>query len=621
MDFFLREDHVAAYANYVSVERALQAASVRLDTHPTHLRLDVTSRCNLHCLQCVFTATRATAQDMHEDVLARVESELLPRAAAVQYADEGEPFLFRDFARLAAALARHRPAYSRIFTNATLLDEGLCRLLIGSGLADLAVSLDGATEATFARVRRTPLAPIVHNLELLRRLKAEAGARLPIVTVHVVVMLDNLHELPAIVRLGARLGVEEVVFYKLFEYTPEMVEQTPDRAPGELRRQLGEALETGARLGLRVRVAPRLPELPPPERETIDERFYAGALEVESPPARLRPGRRAAFRVRVHNRSPFTWHARPCASSASDVSVATHLYDARGALLDWDGRRTPLPQSLKPGASVEFEAHVTLPNGEGDYVLGFDLVNEGARWFGLEQRLSLTLDASSPFVALDHVPIEATPTERGRCEHPWKYASIKANGDVFPCRFLSLSMGSLRQHSFAEIWNSAHYQRLRATILDGSYAFCLGAPCPFAAAPQGLFDARIELLQAPAACAPGAPLALRLALTNVGRAAWNARPVDGLPARFALWLQLHDEQRRLQPHAPHLTPLPADVPPGARLEVEVVWHAPRTPGHYLLSVEMSRHPVFGFTTLGSPPCEVPLLVAAPALRVSAVAGG
>ncbi len=621
MDFFLREDHVAAYANYVAVDREIRAGRVYLATGPPHVRLDVTSRCNLRCLQCVFTATRAASQDMLPEVLARVESEVLPHVAALQYADEGEPFLFRDFERLARALARHQPAYSRIFTNATLLDERLSRLIIGAGLADLAVSLDGATEETFGRIRRTSLWPIIENLERLRGLKRELNSERPIVTVHTVVMLDNLAELSAIVRLSKRLGAAEVIFYKIFEYTPEMVGQSPDLALEETRRRLAEAVATGAALGLQVRVAPRLPALPTPAREIIDERFYAGALEVEPPPARVRPGRRAAFRVTVRNRSPFTWYVSPCASTASDVSLSYHLYASNGTLLAWDGRRTPLPRQLEPGGSAAVDVHVALPQGDGEYVLGFDLVNEGARWFGLEQRVRLTLDEYAPFVAVDHIPIEATPTERERCEHPWKYASIKATGDVFPCRFLSIPMGNLRTHSFREIWNSDHYQRLRASILDDSYAFCMGAPCPFAAAPPGRFESRIELLHAPASVAPGGTATLRLALMNAGTAPWNAQPIDGIPTRFVVSCQLYDDRRQLQPHEPQITALPDDVPPGGRLELDVAWRAPRSAGSYVLGFELSRQPVFGFTTLGSAPCEVPLRVVAVPRAALVTAGG
>lgn len=610
MQFFLREDQASAYANYAAVEQELHAGRVRLETRPPHVRLDVTSRCNLRCLHCVFTATRASAQDMAPEVLERFEREILPSVAALQYADEGEPFLFHDFDRLTAALDRHRPAFSRIFTNGTSIDEHASRQLIACGLADLAVSLDGATEATFARIRRTSLAPIIENLARLRDLKRALQAQRPVLSVHSVVMLDNLAELAAIVRLAHRLGAAEVVFYALFEYTPEMAAQSSTRAVEETRGRPAEALEVGLALGLPVRFSPRLPAPPTPEREPIDARFYLGSVVVEHAPARMPPGCPVTFQVTVHNRSPFTWYGGHWRSLHSDVAVAAHLYDAQGTLLEWDGRRTPLPRALEPGGRATVEVEVDLPERGARCIVGFDLVNEHVRWFGLEQRIDLALDETLPRVRRRALPIEATPLETGRCEYPWKYASIKANGDVFPCRFLSLAMGNLRTHSFAEIWNSERYLRLRASIVDDSYAFCRGAPCPFAAAPPGMFRSRIEVLEMPGHVTPGGVVRLRLAVTNEGTATWNAEPVDGIPARFMVSGLLYDDQRRLQPFAPQRIALPGDVPPGTRVEVPVDWPAPRAAGDYILGFEINRRPIFEFTTLGNPVCEVALRVEA-----------
>ena len=64
----------------------------------------------------------------------------------------------------------------------------------------------------------------------------------------------------------------------------------------------------------------------------------------------------------------------------------------------------------------------------------------------------------------DQIFIEATPDNMSFCEYPWKFIAVKVNGDIHPCRFLSYSMGNLNEKSFAEIWNSPFYQRLRKSI-------------------------------------------------------------------------------------------------------------------------------------------------------------
>lgn len=172
-------------------------------------------------------------------------------------------------------------------------------------------------------------------------------------------------------------------------------------------------------------------------------------------------------------------------------------------------------------------------------------------------------------------------------------------------------MGNLREQCFEDIWNSARYLRLREAILDGSYAVCRGAPCPFAAAPEGMCRAGVEALDVPAVVAPGSTARLGLRVTNLGTVPWNARPADRLPTHFMLSCLLYDDERRLLPQAAQRTALPRDLVPGECLEVELIYKAPSREGRYRLGVELARWPVFGFTALGNPVCVVPLVVAGP----------
>ncbi len=612
MRFVLDESRPAAYTNYLAAERALAEGRVRLDNLPVHARLDVTTRCNLRCIQCVGIQARLAERDMDPEVLERIASEVLPTAAAVQYADGGEPFLYKQHPRTLELLSQHRHPYSRIFTNATLLDEALCRRLIECGLKDLAVSLDGATAPTFEGIRRgASFDRVVENLTRLRDLKRKLGSRLPVVTVHVVAMRDNLAELASIVRLAKELAAEEVIVYALNCYTPEMHAQSTASVPEETRRRLAEAIEVGMELGLPVR-SPDLPTPPVPQRERVDERFYKGRLKVDRPAKSLPAGRQASFAVEVRNRSPFTWYSSLSPSAESNVAASYHVYAADGSLSRWEGERTPLPRHLRPGERAAFDVAVNLPERGGKLTLGFDLVNEGARWFGLEQRVRIMVsEAAAGHPLRGEVPVEATPTETQRCTHPWKYVALKVNGDVFPCRFLSLSMGNLRERSFAEIWNSDGYLHLRESILDGSYSLCRGASCPFACAPPGMFRSRVEL-SGPPPCGvpPGGIARVRLAITNLGTVSWNARPVGHDPTYYALSCSLFNEDGSLRPSRLEHDSLPHDVPPGSRVELDVEVPAPQRAGRDLIGFEMMKRHVFTFALHGNAVCQVPLPVEA-----------
>jgi hypothetical protein len=62
------------------------------------------------------------------------------------------------------------------------------------------------------------------------------------------------------------------------------------------------------------------------------------------------------------------------------VGIGTHLYDARGNLLDLDFTRHSLNKAIKPGET--FEQEIALePTEPGHYTLSTDLVSEGICWF------------------------------------------------------------------------------------------------------------------------------------------------------------------------------------------------------------------------------------------------
>jgi peptidoglycan hydrolase-like amidase len=63
------------------------------------------------------------------------------------------------------------------------------------------------------------------------------------------------------------------------------------------------------------------------------------------------------------------------------VTLSYHWHDAAGGIVVWDGLRTPLPQSVAPGATVSLTATVVAPATACSCTLTFDLVREGVAWF------------------------------------------------------------------------------------------------------------------------------------------------------------------------------------------------------------------------------------------------
>jgi len=137
---------------------------------------EVTNACNLSCTIC--PVNRGMRRKRARMDLATFER-FLDRNPGLEFVllfQWGEPLLVRDLPAMIAAATR-RGVRTMITTNGTLLDEGWCRRLLDAGLTRLTLSVDGAPE-THRRIRGVELEPLRRNLERLRRLRDERGARL-----------------------------------------------------------------------------------------------------------------------------------------------------------------------------------------------------------------------------------------------------------------------------------------------------------------------------------------------------------------------------------------------------------------------------------------------------------
>jgi MoaA/NifB/PqqE/SkfB family radical SAM enzyme len=94
-------------------------------------------------------------------------------------------------------------------SNLTLLNERRAAKLVACGMDTLHVSIDGATAETYERIRvRSHYDKVVRNLGLLRAEQERTGIDSPHVRMVMVIMRQNLHELPDLVRFAHEWRME-----------------------------------------------------------------------------------------------------------------------------------------------------------------------------------------------------------------------------------------------------------------------------------------------------------------------------------------------------------------------------------------------------------------------------
>ena len=176
----------------------------------------MTNYCNSLCISCPLTYDHFLPHEPKHHLSWAGFRRIVDQVAVIDRAvlhGIGEPLLNRDLPRFVAHL-KGRGAQVLFNTNGVLLDQRRGDALAAAGLDELRVSIDAVTPALYAKLRGIDkLAQITANV---RAFVARHGGRSqPRVSLWLVGMRENLHELPDFVRLGAELGVPEIYLQRL----------------------------------------------------------------------------------------------------------------------------------------------------------------------------------------------------------------------------------------------------------------------------------------------------------------------------------------------------------------------------------------------------------------------
>lgn len=235
-------------ANLAAADAAFRARAVVLDALPSKITLQTTDRCNLDCPHCQIPAAEKKPS-MSEAVLERVVAELFPTLIELHPTNLGEPFLWRHFERLCLEMQRYGVLLD-LTTNGTLLDARRRGWILPIA-RDVKISFDGATPTTFERLRRgARFAKVCENVRQLCDATAPGT-----VALQMTLMRSNVHELPALVRLAAELGVRRVKAYHLFSFDPALDAESIVGEPALWPPVLEAALAEGERLGVSLQCA------------------------------------------------------------------------------------------------------------------------------------------------------------------------------------------------------------------------------------------------------------------------------------------------------------------------------------------------------------------------------
>ena len=117
--------------------------------------MDLTYRCNLRCVHCYVSSSPdrspAAGDEMDTGQVCRIIDECVAAGCLSFMLTGGEPMLRKDFPEI-YRYAKYNGLYVTVFTNATLMDDGILDLFETLPPRGVEISLYGATEGTYEKI-------------------------------------------------------------------------------------------------------------------------------------------------------------------------------------------------------------------------------------------------------------------------------------------------------------------------------------------------------------------------------------------------------------------------------------------------------------------------------------
>jgi MoaA/NifB/PqqE/SkfB family radical SAM enzyme len=174
-------------------------------------QLESSIACNINCVMCPWTKVRKEKQesgDMSQEIWEALRPHL-HEVQSIDFTGGGEPLLQPKLVEWISE-AKAAGCETGFLTNGILLKKELARQMISAGVDWICFSMDGATANIYEAIRKgSNFERVCENLANIAALRV---GEVPKTMINFVLMQMNFHQVEEIVRLAARLGVDQVNF-------------------------------------------------------------------------------------------------------------------------------------------------------------------------------------------------------------------------------------------------------------------------------------------------------------------------------------------------------------------------------------------------------------------------
>ncbi|GAX60353.1 Fe-S oxidoreductase [Candidatus Scalindua japonica] len=180
---------------------------------PERMHLNLTSACNIHCIICRWGDKKSYPKGvfLSKDVIDKLITETFDSLRELRIDSAGENLLSSHFAHvLSEATKRNVPIF--ISTNGTILNERNAEVICNSSVKNMQISIDSPVKETLELLRSgAGYENVIKGAETIVKARRKTdNNKKPHIDFHAALFKSNLEQVPDLLRLAKRTGIDGV---------------------------------------------------------------------------------------------------------------------------------------------------------------------------------------------------------------------------------------------------------------------------------------------------------------------------------------------------------------------------------------------------------------------------
>lgn len=187
---------------------------------PLNFGIETTTLCNMNppCVMCDKNIHNLVTKN--QNISGHIIDKLKPFfkcAHTVSLTGVGEPLLCKNLFKIMDCIDS-RKIFTMFNSNGLLLTKETSKELISRRLGAIDFSIDAASAGTYEKIRnKRKFSMLKNNIKELSALKKRTNANYPKIIINMVLMKENVNELPLFIELAAEVGAQ-AVYIKLLKH-------------------------------------------------------------------------------------------------------------------------------------------------------------------------------------------------------------------------------------------------------------------------------------------------------------------------------------------------------------------------------------------------------------------